>query len=181
MDATLAWLLAALAVLFFWMLGAHNRVVALRSPINAAWAQLEAVLLARRQALAELLVAAEPRLAGERAALDAVVQAQAEVGRAMEALRGKPADADRVAALAQAEATLAPVLARLCSLIEQQPDWREDAALAGPLQALRDVPARWQFARQVFNEAAAAYNAAVQQFPTRLLSGVFRFGRAGTL
>jgi len=33
----------------------------------------------------------------------------------------------------------------------------------------------------VFNEAALAYDQAVQQFPTRLLGSVFRFGRAGRL
>ncbi|HSW07852.1 LemA family protein [Aquabacterium sp.] len=181
MSSGLLLSLAVLALLFFWMLGAYNRVVALRSPIIAAWAQLEVVLQARRQAMAGLLVAAEPRLAAERAALEAVIAAQAQLGQAADAVRPRPAHAESVAALARADAALVPALARLASLIEQQPDWREDAALAEPLQALRDLAPRWQFARQVFNEASAAYNAAVLQFPTRLLSGVFHFGRAGQL
>jgi LemA protein len=86
-----------------------------------------------------------------------------------------------VAALARADAALEPVLARLIALIEHQADWREHDALVAALQALRDQAPRWQFGRQVFNEAGAAYNAAVLQFPTRLLAGVFRFGRAGQL
>jgi len=181
MSAGLLWTLALLALAFFWMLGAYNRVMALRSPIIAAWAQLETVLQARRQALASLLVAAEPRLAAERPALEAVIAAQAQLGAAADALRPRPADADAVGALARAEAGLTPVLARLASLIEQQADWREDAALAGSLQALKELVPRWQFARQVFNDASTAYNEAVTQLPTRLLSALFRFGRAGQL
>jgi LemA protein len=181
MSSTMLWIAALLALLFFWMLGAYNRVVALRSPIIAAWAQLETVLQARRQALASLLVAAEPRLGAERAALEAVIAAQAQLGQAADVLRPRPARADAVAALAQAEAALAPALARLASLIEQQPDWCEDTGLAGSLQTLKELVPRWQFARQVFNDASRAYNEAVEQFPTRLLSGIFKFGRAGTL
>lgn len=177
----LAWTLVALAVLFFWMLGAYNRVVALRSPIIQAWAQLDALLQSREKAVATLLAAAGPRLGDERAALEAVAQAQGQLLRAVEAVRPRPAAAEPVQALARAEAALSPTLARLASLIEQQPDWREHAGLAEPLQALRDWPPRWQFARQVFNDAAAAYDQAVQQFPTRLLSNLFRFGRAGRL
>ena len=37
------------------------------------------------------------------------------------------------------------------------------------------------FGRQMFNEAGAAYNAATQQFPTRLLASLFQFGQAGRL
>lgn len=181
MSSTMLWTLGLLALLFFWMLGAYNRVVALRSPIIAAWSQLETVLQARRQALAGLLVAAEPRLGNERAALEAVIAAQAQLGQAADVLRPRPARADAVAALARAEAALAPALARLASLIEQQPDWREDSGLSGSLQTLKDLAPRWQFARQVFNDASLAYNEAVEQFPTSLLSRLFNFGRAGVL
>ena len=44
------WLLA-LAVIFFWMLGAYNRVMALRGALVAAWLQLDTVIQARQQAI----------------------------------------------------------------------------------------------------------------------------------
>lgn len=181
MSSTMLWTIGLLALLFFWMLGAYNRVMALRSPIISAWAQLETVLQARRQALAGLLVAAEPRLGNERAALEAVITAQAQLGQAAEVLRPRPARADAVAALAKAEAALVPALARLASLIEQQSDWREDSGLSSSLQTLKELAPRWQFARQVFNDASANYNEAIDQFPTRLLTNIFKFGRAGIL
>ena len=173
-----AWVLVGL--LFFWMLGAHNRVVALRTAIVTAWAQVDALLQARLQALATLRGAVEPRLAAEQAALGAVAGAQAQLQQAAEALRARPADAAGAEALAKAEAALAPALVRLSSLVEQHADWRDEADVAGPLATLRELAPRWQFARQMYNDAALAYNAAIRQFPTSLLTRVFRFTAAAS-
>jgi LemA protein len=86
-----------------------------------------------------------------------------------------------VADLGKADAVLAAVLVRLLALTEQQAALQSDPAVADALATLREIPARLAFARQVFNEAGAAYNAATEQFPTRLLGGLLRFGRAGRL
>jgi LemA protein len=174
------WVWGLLALLFFWMLGAHNRVVALRTAIVSAGVQVDAVLQARLQALQSLRAAVEPRLAGEQAALDAVGAAQALLAQAAEALRPRPADAAGPQALVRAEAALGPALVRLKSLIEQHADWRDGTDVAAPLATLRELGPRWQFARQVYNDATTAYNAALHQFPTRLLSRLFRFTPAAS-
>lgn len=172
---------AVVAVLALWMLGAYNRVVALRTPIIAAWGHIDGLLQAREQALAVMLETVEVALAEERAALEALHQARSSVRRAADAVRPRPAASEPVAALAQAEAALAPALARLIALAEQHSEVRDSTSVAQSLATLRELGQRWQFARQVFNEAGAAYNAAVTEFPTRLLSGLFHFGRAGQL
>jgi len=174
------WVWALAALLFFWMLGAHNRVVALRTAIVTAWGQVDAALQVRLQALGSLRAAVEPRLAAEQAALDAVAAAQGQLQQAADTLRTRPADPAGAEALARAEAALAPALVRLSSLIEQHADWRDEAEVAGPLATLREQRPRWQFARQMYNDAAAAYNAAIRQFPTRLLTRLFRFTPAGS-
>ena len=169
-----------LAVLFFWMLGAHNRVVALRTAIVTAWGQVETTLQDRLQALATLRAAVDPRLPNEQAALDAVSNAQALLLQAGNALGSRPTDPAGAESLARAEAALAPALVRLSSLIEQHADWRDEPDVAGPLATLRELAPRWQFVRQMYNDAATAYNAAIRQFPTRLLTRVFRFTPAGS-
>lgn len=174
------WTWVLVGVLFFWMLGAHNRVVALRTAIVTAWVQVDAVLQTRLQALATLRGAVEPRLAAEQSALDAVAGAQAQLQQAAEALRARPTDAAGAEGLAKAETALAPALVRLSSLIEQHADWRDETDVAGPLATLRELAPRWQFARQMYNDAVVAYNAAIRQFPTRLLTRVFRFTPAGS-
>ena len=171
----------ALALLGLWMLGAHNRVTALRAVVLGAWAPVDQVLTQRGQALAALLTAAAEPLAGEAAALDAVAQAQAQVEAAQELVRRRPVDPGTVAELSKADAVLAAVLVRLLSLVDQQAPLRADEGVRQSLAQLKDAPAQLAFARQLFNQAGAAYNSATQQFPTRLLGSVFRFGGAGKL
>lgn len=176
----IGWLLL-LAVLGLWMLGAHNRITALRSAILSAWAQVDAVLQARAQALGTLLAAAATPLASESAALEAVVSAQAQVQAAADVLRRMPVSHEAVADLGKADAVLAAVLVRLVALVEQQSALQADPQVTEPLRTLRELPPRLTFARQMFNEAGAAYNAATTQFPTRLLGSLMRFGQAGRL
>lgn len=181
MSPTLLGWTGLLVVLGLWTLGAHNRVTALRAAILTAWAQIDVVLQARGQALAALLAAVTEPLAGEAAAVDAVATAQAQVQAAAEVLRRSPVDQEAVAELSKADAVLAAVLVRLVSLVEQRTALLAEAAVAEPLQVLRDSPARLVFARQVFNEAGAVYNRATAQFPTRLLHSLLRFRQAGRL
>jgi LemA protein len=180
LPAGSGWVLL-LGLLLLWTLGAHNRVTALKSAVLAGWQQVDAALQSRGEALDALLGAVTGPLATETAALDAVAQAQAQVQAAAEAVRRSPVADDAVADLGKADAVLAAVLVRLVALVEQQSTLLAEPVVAAALKTLRESPARMAFARQVFNEAGAAYNAATVQFPTRLLAGVLRFGRAGRL
>ena len=158
MNLEQLWLIGGAALALFWMLGAHNRLVALRNAIMAAWAQVDEPLQRRSAAVGALAAGLREPLRDEQGALEAVMTAQAQLQAAMAAMRERPAQAPRAAALTAAEATLAPQLA-----------------------ALQDATQRLGFARQLFNDAVAAYNQAAQQFPTRLLSRLFGFGVAGGL
>ncbi len=174
------WLLA-LAVIFFWMLGAYNRVMALRGALVAAWLQLDTVIQARQQAIGSLVDAVEPGMAAERSAIEAMVAAQVRVATAAEVVRRRPTTEDPVAVLAKAEGDLAAALARLQSLVEQHSELCHEPAVTQPTKDLLELAVRMRFMRQGFNDAANAYNLAVTQFPTRLLARVFRFELAGTL
>ena len=175
-----AWL-GLLAVLGFWMLGAYNRVMALRAGVVTAWAQLDAVIQLRQQSIGALVDAAEPSLASERATFDALVAAQVRVATSAEVVRRRPTTEEPLAVLGKSEVALAAALARVVALVDNDTSLRQEAAVAGPLAALGELGPRERFARQGFNDAASLYNAALSQFPTRLLNRVFGFQRAGTL
>ena len=179
-QTELTWLVLA-SVLGLWVLGAYNRTTALRAAILAAWAQIEQALTLRAQALTELLLAVASPLASEAAAIEAVASAQTQVLASTEAMRRRPVAQETVAELSKADAVLAAVLVRLVALIEQQPSLLADPAVHAALQVLRELPPRLAFSRQVFNEAASAYNRGTQQFPTRLLKSVLGFLQAGLL
>jgi LemA protein len=170
------------AVLVFWMVGAYNRLVALRSAIGAAWGQVDEQLQRRRAILQLLLEALRPQLLDEAPALEALEGALLQVQTASEAVRARPVAAALTAALVTAEDVLANALARVVALLEHHPRLRDEAPeVTQPLQALRELEPRLAFARQLFNDAAQAYNEAARQFPTRLLTHLYGFGTAGRL
>jgi LemA protein len=174
-------LIATAALLVFWGLGAHNRLVALRNGIIAAFAQVDEPLQRRAAALSPLVAALRSRLPDEQGALDAVLAAQSQLQSAAEALRARPARAPLAAALAAAEATLQAALSRLLALLEQHSELSGADDLGPLLATQRDATQRLAFARQLFNDAVGSYNMAARQFPTRLVSSLFGFGAAGTL
>jgi LemA protein len=174
-------LLALLAVQVFWMVGAYNRLVSLRSAIGVAWAKVDEALRQRAQAADPLLTALREPMAAEHGALDATLAALAEVKRTAGVMGARPVVAENAAAWVTAEAGLSATASRLFALLEhsQALGRQEDVRLN--TRNWHDADARLAFARQLFNEAAEAYNAAIALFPTRLLVPMFRFGPAGRL
>lgn len=168
-------------LLCFWAVGAHNRLMALRSAIHTAWGPLDILLTERGQALAALCERLRPHLPDEQAVLDAGLAAVTQVRVAVEQVRLKPSAADAVAGLAAAEAALAPTLARLPTLLPPDSPALQDPDFGATLAALPTLDAHLSFARSAFNQAALAYNAAVHQFPTLVLAPALGFGRAGAL
>ncbi|MEJ6003360.1 LemA family protein [Paucibacter soli] len=172
---------ASLAALFFWAVGAYNRVMRLRNAIVAAYAQLDEALNQRAALCAKLLGLLRPLLVTEQATFDALETAQAEAHAAAQAVRARPFAADPLANLAVAAAVHAAALTRLMSLIEHHGELREHAEVYTLADELKMVERHRAFARQVFNQAVGAYNQAVQQFPTRVLSSFFGFAEARSL
>lgn len=174
-------LLAAAAVLMFWMVGGYNRLVALRNGIGAAVAQLDDGLVRRAAATEPLVQALRAPLQAEQGALDALVAALLGAQAATAALRARPAGARAAQAFSHAEGSWSAAFSRVRSLVEQHPELQADPTVAPQLHALADAQTRVAFARQLFNDAAQAYDDAVRLFPTSLLASLYGFGSAGRL
>ena len=166
--------LAAAAVLVFWMVGAYNRLVAMRTAIGDAFRLVDELVQRRAAAAITLAARAQDAMASEQGALDAWLAAQTASRQAADALRVRPV----VATLA---ARLAASGARVMALLEQHPAILAEPTAAAHLATLRETEARLIFARQLFNEAVQTYNEAVRLFPTRLLARLYGFGTAGRL
>jgi len=178
---------ALVALLVFWAIGAYNRLVRLRNAVIAAWAPVDSALR-RRQALAielaELLQAAERDVidADGRAALQAVLAATRQAQAAAEHVQVRPVHAGAVHSLGLAEQVLDGALRPLRSLLDARPSLLEEPTrgerVPALLSALHEADAQLAFVRRLFNEAVAAFNDAVGEWPTRLIAGAFGFRRA---
>lgn len=173
--------LLAAAITVFWMVGGYNRLVALRTGLGAAYAQVDELLLRRGAAVQTLVAALRVPLSAETGALDALLAAQAQVAQAADALRARPVMASHAAALVAAESQMSARSSRVLALVEQHPALAAAADIAPALATLHELPTRLGFARQLYNDAATTYNAAARQFPTRLLTRLYGFGTAGRL
>ena len=169
------------AVLLFWVIGAHNRLVAMRNGIADAWSKVQQALEQRGAAVAPLVAALREPMAAEQGALDSWLAAHADAAKAAAALAARPVDEERAQAWLAAEAGLAAAATRVLALLDQQPELRLQDPVATLAAGWRDGQARLPFARQLFNEAASAYNEALGVFPTQLVAKGFRLGRAGLI
>jgi LemA protein len=175
-GAAIAWMLAAV-VLACWALGAHNRLVALRGAVLAAWAQVEQALARRDQALTVLVPLLRVPLAPHHEVLDTLVGVMAQVRASAAAVRGKPYVDSAIAVYCAYEIDLAEAWTTVRELIDHEPVGRVHAELAELELAVEAVTG----ARQWFNLSATQYDAALMQWPTRLLKPWFGFQAAGRL
>jgi LemA protein len=172
MTTTEATLSGIAAVVVFWLVGAYNRMVRLRSELVARFSavddrfrQRHALLERQLELLSAALSAAAPRLEALRAACR-----QADAAR--EHARVRPGAAGAVTSLRVAEEILADARARVPVQSVAGADLPElNARLATSDTALA-------FARGEFNAAVARYNEAVRQFPTVLVARLFSFRAA---
>ena len=120
--STAQWLsLGLAAVLVFWMVGAYNRLVALRSAIGEAYRPVDELVQRRAAAATALAGLAREPMASEQGALDAWLAAQTSSRLAADALRTRPVMAALAHALMAAEAPLGAAGARVLALLEQHP------------------------------------------------------------
>jgi len=171
----------AAAVLLFWCVGAYNRLMSLRNVMRTAFGQLEAQVRRRHELIPQLADAARADPAVDPDLLDAAVAARQQARAALDLARAHPGAPGPMVSLAMAEQVLEDACRRLQQAIDRQSGLKSDSAVQAVRDDLLGAEGRLGFARQMFNDAVTAYNTAVQQFPTRVLSSLFGFREAALL
>ncbi len=173
---------AVAAVIGFWVLGAYNRLVALRNTVADAWGQADEALRRRTEGTERLVSALRAPMAAEQGALDALWASHAQAARAAGAMSARPLVAANASAWVEAERHLGAAAARVFALAEGHgEELAGDAAVSTARDAWSEGEQRLRFARQLFNDAAAAHDEAITLFPTSILSRAFGFQAAGRL
>lgn len=166
---------AAAAVLLFWAVGAYNRLIGLRNALVRSFAPVDAQFHHRHALLLRLADALGTRLAEAPEPVEALRAACTQAEAACQRARLRPGAPGLTTSLRLAEDILGNARQRLPA------DALADASLAELTAELTAGDNTLAFARRQFNDSVNEYNLAVRQFPTWLIAGLFRFGRAGTL
>jgi LemA protein len=153
--------LVVLVVLVLWVMGAYNRLVALKNQALNAWKQIDVQLKRRHDLIPNLVNTVKGAMEFERGTLEAVIAA-----------RNKAVSATGVQATAQAEGELTQALGRLFALTENYPELKSTGNVAQLQEELTSTENKIGFARQLYNDTATQYNTAQMQFPTNLVAGL---------
>jgi LemA protein len=165
--------LLLVAVIVFWLIGGHNRLIDLRRRFEAAFAAIDVHLKRRYELVPNLVETARGAMKHERETLDAVIQARDAALAADLIAAAAPGDAGAMQALIAAENGLSGSLDKLFALAEAYPDLKANPQMTKLAQELAANDAKMAFARQAFNDAVAGFNAAVAQFPSNLIASLF--------
>jgi LemA protein len=160
------------AIVLCWVVGAHNRMVQLRSAMRASFAPLATHLQERQALMHRLAQAVLERCACDAAIVQTAQAASSQAAAALTLASPHPGSPGPMTTLALAEHVLDDAWARLRTQLSSPETW--DNAL----QPLATLSANLAFTRQLYNTAVTSYNQAVQQTPTWLLSWLLGFGLA---
>jgi LemA protein len=161
-----------------WLVGAYNRLVALRNRFKNAYAQIDVQLKRRYDLIPNLVETAKGYIKHERGTLEAVIAARNAASAANVRAAQSPGDAAAMKELSGAETALTSTLGRLFAVAEAYPDLKANTTMMTLMEELTSTENKVAFARQAYNDSVMAYNTQRETFPTNMVAGPFNFGPA---
>ena len=159
------WIILGVVVLLLLIFaGTYNRLVALRNRIDNAWSQIGVQLKRRYDLIPNLVNTVKGYAAHEKEIFEKVAEA-----------RNAAISAKTVPDQAQAENQITGALRQLFAVVEAYPDLKANQNFLALQEELTATEGRIAFARQFYNDTVLSYNNKVQQFPSRIVAGMFNF------
>ena len=172
--------LTGFALVIFWAVGAHNRLIRLKNRIAEVFAPIDLQLKRRYELVPNLIEAIRTQCPDAQkkqvqAALDTVGAARNQASSACDSVRIRPSHARAVLVLCAAEHALHSGLGSVFALTEAIPELQANNGLQQTREEMDTVEKTVDFARQAFNDAVRDYNHAQGQFPALLIARIFGF------
>jgi LemA protein len=164
--------------ILMWVVGAYNRLVALRNRYKNAFAQIDVQLKRRYDLIPNLVETAKGYIKHERGTLEAVIAARNAASAANTRAAQNPGEAAAMKELSGAENALTGTLGRLFALSEAYPDLKANTTMMRLMEELTSTENKVAFARQAYNDSVMSYNTQRETFPTNMIAGPFNFGPA---
>ena len=161
-------LLGLLLVIGLYVMVTYNGLVSLKNLVSEAWSGIEVQMKRRYNLVPNLVETVKGYVKHERGTLEAVTQAR---GAAM-ANQGSPAEQ------AKSENLLAGTLKTLFALSENYPDLKANQGFTDLQNELSQIEDQIQAARRYYNGTVRNLNIKIEQFPSNIVAGVFKFIQA---
>jgi LemA protein len=157
------------AAVMIWIVTCFNGLVALRTRVQNAWAEIDVQLKRRHDLVPNLVEAVRGYMQHERSTLEAVTQARTQ---AMAAASGN------VQERSEAESALTGALGNLFAVAESYPQLRAVESVQLLQEQLTSTENRIAFARQFYNDEVMKYNTTQSTFPRNLIARPLGFAPA---
>jgi LemA protein len=161
-------LLGLLFVIGLYVMVTYNGLVSLKNMVSEAWSGIEVQMKRRYNLVPNLVETVKGYVKHERGTLEAVTQAR---GQAM-ANQGSPAEQ------AKSENLLAGTLKTLFALSENYPELKANQGFTDLQNELSQIEDQIQSSRRYYNGTVRNLNIKIEQFPSNLVAGVFKFIQA---
>ena len=156
--------LIVLGFIVILVISLYNSLVRLRQQVKSAWSQIDVQLKRRYDLIPNLVETVKGYASHEKETFERVVQA-----------RNAALGASGVGEQAQAENMLTGALRQLFALAEAYPDLKANQNFLALQEELTSTENKISFARQHYNDVAAAYNTKRLTFPANLFAASFGF------
>ena len=163
--STLLWvLIAAVAVIIFWLIGVYNGLIRLRNRTDEAWSDIDVQLKRRYDLIPNLVETVKGYAKHEKELFENVTKA-----------RTTAMGAKGVAEKGKAENMLAGTLKTLFAVAENYPDLKANQNFLKLQDELSDTENKIQAARRFYNGNVRDFNTKIQVFPNNLIAGMLGF------
>lgn len=160
--------LVVVAVVIVWVIGAYNKLIALKGQTENAWKQIDVQLKRRHDLIPNLVESVKGAMEFEKETLEAVIEARNQAVN----IQAGAMPTGGVQQLAAAEAALSSALSRLNVVVERYPDLKATTNVGQLQEELTSTENKVSFARQLYNDTATTYNVKQQQFPWNMVAGM---------
>lgn len=168
-------IIAILAVLAVWGIGAYNGLVSKQEGVETAAGNVQTAYQKRADLIPNLVATVKNYAEYESKTLEAVVEARAKATSTT--LDVNNLTEENLKAFQAAQDEMSSALSRLLVTVEQYPELKANQNYLDLQSQLESCENSIANARKQFNEAARDYNTSVRKFPANLIAGMFGFDK----
>lgn len=153
--------------------GTYNQLVTLDQSVQAQWAQVESSYQRRADLIPNLVATVKGAANFEKSTYVAVAEARAKIGQLNANGPAVPNDPAAFERFAAAQDGLSSALSRLIAVSENYPQLKATQNFSDLQAQLEGTENRIAVERMRYNQAAQAFNARRDSFPTVIVAGFF--------
>ncbi|MBO4249914.1 MAG: LemA family protein [Paludibacteraceae bacterium] len=168
-------IVAVLGMMGVWAVSRYNTFVTMQENVTNAWGQVENQYQRRADLVPNLVATVKGYASHEQSTFTAVVEARAKATGIT--IDPSHATEEQLAQFQASQGELSQALGRLMAIAESYPELQANESFRQLADQLEGTENRIAYARNVFNDCAKEYNAAIHRFPGNIIAGMFGFER----